>query len=142
MVILSSQIYLVRKLNEFWKGQEKTHCMFDTYTELSECVSKSVEELVKLDSDKIKCLIDNNKTDVDMVRRSKKNHFYANSGLIKLSTIHSYKGLESKVVFYIMGEHDDAEVVYTSITRSSENLVIFDIGSKNICSEYFRQSIK
>lgn len=142
VVILSSQIYLVRKLNEFWKGQEKTHCMFDTYAELSECVGESVEELVSLNNDDIKCLIDKNKADVDMVRRSKKNHFYANSGLIKLSTIHSYKGLESKVVFYVMGEHDDAEIVYTSITRSSENLVIFDIGSKNICSEYFRQSIK
>ena len=142
VVILSSKISLVRQLNEFWIEKEKTHCMFETYEELSVCTSKSIYELKNLDENEINILVNKNKADIERVRRTKKNHFYSNSGLIKISTIHSYKGLESKTVFYVMGEEDDAEVVYTSITRSSENLVIFDISSKNACSDFLMQSIK
>ena len=95
-----------------------------------------------LDEEALSALIKDNKENIERVRRAKKNHFYANSGLIKLSTIHSFKGLESKTVFYIMSEEDDPEVVYTSLTRSSENLVIFDIGNKNSCSNFLSEHLK
>ncbi len=141
VVILCSKISLVRQLNEFWVENEKTHCMFETYEELSVCTNKSIDELNRLDEIQVNNLINQNKEMVERVRRAKKNHFYANSGLIKLSTIHSYKGLESKSVFFVMRAEDEAEVVYTSITRSSENLVIFDLSDKNICSSFLRQNI-
>lgn len=141
VVILSSKISLVRQLNELWIEGEKTHCMFETYEELATCTNMSVENLKALDENEISNLIKQNKEDVERVRRAKKNHFYANSGLVKLSTIHSYKGLESKTVFYVMGEEDDAEIVYTSITRSSENLVVFDVGSNNKCSSFLKAAI-
>lgn len=142
VVVLSSKISEIRQLNEFWIEREKTHCMFENYKELSVWTNQPVDELKRLDEDKISSLINQNKNDIERVRRAKKNHFYANSGLIKLSTIHSYKGLESKVVFYVMSAKDDPEVVYTSITRSSENLVVFDVGNKNICSGFLMQHIK
>ncbi|TSC54049.1 MAG: hypothetical protein LiPW30_779 [Parcubacteria group bacterium LiPW_30] len=142
VVILSSKISVIRQLNEFWTEREKTHCMFETYEELSVCTNHTVDELKRLDEDQISSLINQNKNDIERVRRAKKNHFYANSGLIKFSTIHSYKGLESKIVFYVMFAEDEPEVVYTSITRSSENLVVFDVGSKNICTGFFMQHIK
>ncbi len=141
VVILSSKISLVRQLNELWIEDEKTHCMFETYAELATCINMSVENLKELSDDEINIRIKQNKEDVDRVRRAKKNHFYANSGLVKLSTIHSYKGLESKTVFYVMSEDDDAEIVYTSITRSSENLVIFDVGSNNKYSTFLKGEI-
>ncbi|WGZ92697.1 MAG: NERD domain-containing protein [Candidatus Thiothrix putei] len=141
MVILSSKISLVRQLNELWIKGEKTHCMFETYEELAACTNKSVDEINKLNEKEINTLVNQNKEDVERVRRAKKNHFYANSGLIKLSTIHSYKGLESKTVFYVMSEDDDPEIVYTSITRSSENLVVFDVGSNNKCSSFLKNAI-
>jgi hypothetical protein len=141
VVILSSKISLVRQLNELLIKDEKTHCMFETYEELATCAGISIEKLKKLDENEINNLVNQNKEDVERVRRAKKNHFYANSGLVKLSTIHSYKGLESKTVFYVMDEKDDTEIVYTSITRSSENLVIFDVGSKNKCSEFLKKAI-
>jgi hypothetical protein len=141
VVILSSKISFVRQLNEFWIEKEKTHCMFETYEELSVCTNQNIDELKSLSEKEINILVNNNKEDIERVRRAKKNHFYANSGLIKISTIHSYKGLESKTVFYVMGEEDGAEVVYTSITRSSENLVVFDVGSKNKCSTFFMKYI-
>jgi nitrogen regulatory protein PII-like uncharacterized protein len=141
VVILSSKISRVRQLNELWIEQEKTHCMFETYEELAACTSMNVEDIKALDEREINILVNQNKEDIERFRRAKKNHFYANSGLVKLSTIHSYKGLESKTVFYVMGEEDDAETVYTSITRSSDNLVVFDIGSKNLCSHFFKDTI-
>jgi len=141
VVILSSKISLVRQLNELWAEVENTHCMFETYEELSACTNMSVGKLKKLNEDEINALVNQRKEDIEKVRRAKKNHFYANSGLVKLSTIHSYKGLESQTVFYVMDEKDDPEIVYTSITRSSENLVIFDVGSKNKCSEFLKNAI-
>ena len=141
VVILSSKISLVRQLNELWIENEKTHCMFETYEELSVCTNKSLDKLKSLGESDIHILVNQNKEDIERVRRTKKNHFYANSGLVKLSTIHSYKGLESKTVFYIMDESDDPEIVYTSITRSSENLVVFDVGFKNNCSEFLKNAI-
>lgn len=141
VVILSSKIFLLRQLSELWIEGEKTRCMFETYEELAKCTNKSVEDLRVLGEMDLNILISQNEEKVVMVRRAKKNHFYANSGLIKLSTIHSYKGLESKTVFYVMGEDDDAEIVYTSITRSSENLVVFDVGGNNKCSVFLKGAI-
>lgn len=141
IVILCSKIGIVRQLNNSWVGKEKTHCMFETYDELSAVTKQSVGELIKLDEARIDDLVRSNKDAVEKIRRIKKNHFYANSGLIKLSTIHSYKGLESKTVFYIMREEDNPEIVYTSVTRSSENLIVFDLGCKNLCSEFFQKNI-
>ncbi|QTX21550.1 nuclease-related domain-containing DEAD/DEAH box helicase [Comamonas aquatica] len=141
VVILSSKISLVRQLNELWIENEKTHCMFETYAELATCVNMKIEDLKELNEDEINTKIKQNQENVDRVRRAKKNHFYANSGLVKLSTIHSYKGLESKTVFYVMSEDDDAEIVYTAITRSSENLVILDVGSNNKCSSFLKGKI-
>ncbi|MFQ3245700.1 MAG: GTPase SAR1 family protein [Arenicella sp.] len=142
VVILSSRISLVRQLNERILEVEKTHCMFETYEELSALTDMSVDQLKKLNEDEISLLIKPKKDLVERVRRTKKSHFYANSGLIKLSTIHSYKGLESDTVFYLMGKDDEAEVLYTSITRSSKNLVVFDIGGANLCSGFMKGSMK
>ena len=141
VVILSSRIALVRKLNELILEDEKTHCMFETYEELSALTEMSVDKLKKLNDHEISLLLKPKKDLVEKVRRTKKSHFYANSGLIKLSTIHSYKGLESDTVFYLMDKGDEPEVLYTSITRSSKNLVVFDIGGTNFCSAFMRDAI-
>ncbi len=64
--------------------------------------------------------------EVDGIRRRKKCFFTQNSGLIKLSTTHSFKGLEAETVFCILTSEDDAEMVYTGITRARRSLVVFD----------------
>jgi len=78
------------------------------------------------------------KIDLERARRTKKNHFYANSGLIKLSTVHSFKGLESKTVFYVMDDKDTPEIIYTSITRSTENLIILDKSKEVPYLDFFK----
>ncbi|MEG3131151.1 NERD domain-containing protein [Pantoea cypripedii] len=145
VVILSSNIFLVRKLNERLKESEKTICMFETYTELAELFKVCKEDY---DSDRLKMLSQDGlrdvfnkfseiKPEIERVRRAKKNHFYQNSGLIKLSTVHSFKGLESKTVFYIMDDKDTPEIIYTSITRSVENLIILDKSNDKKYADFF-----
>ncbi len=141
VVVLCSKIDIIRGLNDYWEKHEKTHCMFENFNELETVTNTNINELRALDESSINNLIEKNKDKVEKIRRVKKNHFYANSGLIKLSTIYSFKGLESKTVFYIMLKDDESEMVYTSITRSSENLVIYDIGNKSLCSPFFEKNM-
>lgn len=77
--------------------------------------------------------------DYDTVRNNKKLHFWMNTGTIKLSTIHSFKGWESQVVFLVLEpsynsstEFNDAfdELVYTAITRARRDLIIVNFGNK------------
>jgi hypothetical protein len=145
VVILSSNIYLIRKLAQKFNGIEKTHCMFETYQELYQMISAydptlSLERLKTMSEDELNQYVYKNKelrSDMERARRIKKNHFYANSGLIKLSTVHSFKGLESKTVFYLMDQKDTPEIVYTSITRSVENLIVLDVSNESQYSEFF-----
>lgn len=149
MVILSSNIYLVRKIADKYNELEKTHCMFETYLELYQLLRHyapmlSIEELKNMSEEQLRKFLYQFpvvKNELDQARRTKKNHFYPNSGLIKLSTVHSYKGLESKTVFYLMDEKDTAEIVYTSITRTVENLIILDKSKQSQFSEFFKSEM-
>ena len=142
IIIVSSKIYPLRKLNELLLANESTHCMFETYAELSALLDRKKEDLEAMGEKELNYLIRAEKSEIERARRVKKNHFYANSGNIKLSTTHSYKGLEAKSVFYLMLEDDEPEMVYTSITRSTENLIILDVGCKNPRSKFFTDYIK
>ncbi len=63
--------------------------------------------------------------EIDNIRKIKKIGFNLNSGLLKLSTIHSFKGYESPTVFLIIDEHDHDEMIYVGITRAKFNIMIF-----------------
>lgn len=74
-----------------------------------------------------------------IIRNNKKIHFYMNSGTIKISTIHSFKGWESELLFLILepqfsnisfGQSFD-ELIYTGITRSRSNLILLNFGNKD-----------
>ncbi|MFV0157114.1 AAA family ATPase [Empedobacter falsenii] len=69
-----------------------------------------------------------------LIRDNKKVNFYLNSGTIKLSTIHSFKGWECKNVFLIienLNSENFEELIYTGITRCKENLFIINFGNKD-----------
>ena len=71
-----------------------------------------------------------------LIRRNKKIHFYMNSGTIKVSTVHSFKGWESEMLFLIVESSFDElesnfnEILYTGLTRSKSNLVIINFGNE------------
>jgi hypothetical protein len=73
------------------------------------------------------------------IRDNKKLHFWMNSGTIKVSTINSFKGWESEVVFLILEPKYDIttsfnlsfdELLYTGLTRCRRNLVIINFGNE------------
>jgi superfamily I DNA/RNA helicase len=74
------------------------------------------------------------KNDIKSIRKFKKIAFNHHSGKLKISTIHSFKGYEAKTVFLIVDEDnyyeeldDNAEMIYTAITRSKFNIMIFTL---------------
>ncbi len=76
--------------------------------------------------------------DYKKIRDNKKLHFWMNSGVLKVSTINSFKGWESEVVFLIIEPIYDQttsfnlafdELLYTGLTRCKRNLVIVNFGN-------------
>lgn len=80
-------------------------------------------------------------SNLKMIRNNKKIHFYMNSGTVKISTIHSFKGWESETLFLILEKKFTQmqmtfdEILYTGITRSRANLVIINFGNEEYHSK-------
>lgn len=89
------------------------------------------------------------KSELDKIRKNKKWNFWMNSGNMKISTIHSFKGWEVDSLFLIIEkELDDSsfysdELLYTAITRCRRNLFILDLNQFNQSRyyEFFRFAI-
>lgn len=109
-----SRIVPSTPLNEAFKRSEKTKVMFEDATVRDVLAARMGAESPQF------------KEEIDKIRQRKKCFFMQNSGLIKLSTIHSFKGLEAQTVFCILTPEDEAEMVSTGITRAQKNLVLFD----------------
>lgn len=76
--------------------------------------------------------------DYKKIRDNKKLHFWMNSGTIKISTINSFKGWESEVVFMIIEpkyekttsfNYSFDELLYTGLTRCKRNLFVINFGN-------------
>lgn len=127
VTIISTNIAFLRKLDQLIRidHNEKTDTTFESeevYLELENCYKTNHNQLKK---------------EIDAIRGSKKFGFNLNSGLIKLSTVHSFKGLESSTLIYILLKEDGDEMVYTGITRAKQNSIIF-IQSSSKYLNFFR----
>ena len=62
-----------------------------------------------------------------------KFNFQMNTGNIKLSSIHSFKGWESDTVFLLLPPEKTSdsfdELIYTGLTRSRSKLFIINLGN-------------
>ncbi|URL06692.1 AAA family ATPase [Avibacterium sp. 21-595] len=132
--VLASKINILQQIESQFSYYEKTTTTFETLSDIQK-IEKSIEKMPdkKLQEKEKKSRIGN-------LRKIKKEHFHINSGLVKFSTIHSFKGLELKNVFVIVNADDIAEIVYTGITRSIENLFIICIGNTKY-DEFFKSVI-
>ncbi|WP_028584439.1 nuclease-related domain-containing DEAD/DEAH box helicase [Desulfogranum mediterraneum] len=72
------------------------------------------------------------------LRDSLKFSFEQNSGHLKLSTIHSFKGIEASFLIYIATDKDSEEITYTAITRSKKDLILF-IDKHNRYRDFFKK---
>lgn len=73
--------------------------------------------------------------DYEDIRNNKKLNFFMNTGTIKISTIHSFKGWESEVVFLLLEKKNEAErsfeeLLYTGLTRTRSNLIVINLGNE------------
>ncbi|WP_414839280.1 AAA family ATPase [Carnobacterium sp. TMP28] len=78
--------------------------------------------------------------------RSKKFAFHMNSGKIKMSTIHSYKGWEIKNLVLIINKPQKNQsetfnnLVYTGLSRCVTNLIVLNIGNSDYHSFFEDQN--
>ena len=81
--------------------------------------------------------------ELDKLRRTKKFAFYNNSGKIKLSTIHSFKGWENDHIFLILDSDNNLndELLYMAITRCKKTLIIYDNSNNNNYYAFFTRFI-
>ncbi len=103
--ILSSKVEIIREIDFLVRDKfnEKT---------LTTCETKEEYESEK-------------KITIDDRRKRKKIGFNLNNGLLKLSTIHSFKGYEAPNVFLIIDDQDHEEMIYVGITRAKLNIMVF-----------------
>ena len=77
------------------------------------------------------------------IRRHKKFHFWMKTGLMKLSTIHSFKGWEAPTLFLVLDETGDftsPELVYAGLTRCRFRLIIIN-RHNNALHKFFTEHI-
>lgn len=104
-----------------------------SFIELKNLLTIEKEEYDKFKND---LSVITNSDNIKNLRNNKKLHFYINSGTVKLSTIHSFKGWESETVFLIIEKkHTNVEatfdeILYTGLTRSRKNLIIINFGNE------------
>ena len=59
------------------------------------------------------------------ISTNKKKAFNLNSGVMKLTSTHSFKGFESPYVVLLVNAKDSPEMVYTGLTRAKQNVLVF-----------------
>jgi len=123
VTILSSSDKIVREIDKEIreKSKQKTNSMLET-EEVYQEFTKNKKEF-----------------ELERIRKNKKLNFWINSGTIKLSTIHSFKGWESPVVFLILTGHEIEEIVYTGFTRAKSHLYILNLSNQKF-HDFFNNS--
>jgi hypothetical protein len=124
----SSHVEILRYIEKAIRDNlhKKTNTMFESF-ETYESIKQTNTKDEVVDEKHFKQEIDN-------VRRHKKFNFWMNSGTTKFSTIHSFKGWEIPTLFLIIEKEENNgreftsdELIYTAITRCSQNLIIINI---------------
>jgi hypothetical protein len=121
--IISSQELILRKLDHVLRTsddhKERTLCSFP---------SLEVTEHPKYSKK------------YQQISSAKKKGFNLNSGVMKLSSTHSFKGFESPFIFLLVNSKDSPEMVFTGLTRAKENVVVF-LEEDNPYFEFFRKHL-
>lgn len=127
VAILSDKILILRELDFSIRSeyQEDTMTTFETKEEY--------EELMK---EQNKWTQEN----INQIRRAKKLGFWLNAGMIKLSTVHSFKGWEIHTLFLLIDEKSTLELIYTGITRAIQNIILINIGNSRL-NNFFKKYI-
>jgi len=135
--VLSLSIDIIREIDFIYRKKTKEKSYITSETQ--EFYNRLFQQHLKnpTDSNNVK---NRNKFDgeIEIIRKSKKLHFWMNSGMIKFSTVHSFKGSEIKTLFLIVEKGNREvirpELIYTGFTRCMNNLVILNIDDEQLDS--------
>ncbi len=131
--ILSSKYEILREIEFIFRNEKqmKTTTICETKEEYN--------KICELEPN-----LERQREELEKFRRMKKYAFQMNEGVMKLCTIHSFKGWEMNTIFLILGEKDDREnndeLIYTAITRAKKNLVIINY-KNNRYKNFFEKNI-
>lgn len=143
VVVLGRSVMLLREIEDAYiKGSGlKTMTTFET---------KDQYNKVEKSNSKYK------RRDIEGIRRVAKTHFTTDCECIKMSTIHSFKGWESKTVILILQsknmqdvelfddfkveDKDNSALIYTALTRAKCNLFILNLNNLYY-HEFFAKNI-
>ena len=114
--ILSSSVEILRSLEKHIRTEKMIHT---TMTFEQEEMLQQIQQ------------IDNERSEMDRerIRAFAKSKFWMNTGKIKMSTTHSFKGWESHTLVIILDKNmmdNDTELMYTALTRCTNNLIIIN----------------
>lgn len=123
--------FLQKKYNTF-NIQLQDYCSNNNidYYELLSFIDEHNDIFLDIEHDEL--LVENTN-----LRRDRKLNFIVNKGTMKFSTIHTFKGWESKCVFLLLDTRDINnfekanifELIYTGLTRAKHDLLVFNIGN-------------
>lgn len=121
--IISSQEFILRELDHVLRTsdrhKERTLCAFPSLEVTQHAkYSKKYQE----------------------ISSAKKKGFNLNSGVMKLSSTHSFKGFESPFIFLLVNNKDSPEMVFTGLTRAKQNVVVF-LEEDSPYLEFFRKHL-
>ena len=133
VVVMSESINLLRDIEKELLNVQ-IHCMTNFETDEQYKKLRQFQNKVSLFQ-----------KDLKEIRRAAKTHFTTDTENIKLSTIHSFKGWESKSVilvlqpemqengtydgYYIQERENTPALIYTALTRAKCNLFILNMGN-------------
>ena len=141
IAIINNKIEYIRKLDQLVRtaSREKSKTTFET-EEMYKHLAAKTEAKSNHQDGYIRSLQDN----LEDIRKNKKNHFWINTGTIKLSTVHSFKGWEIHTLFLIIENEEETtdstmeELIYTGLTRARANLFVMNLGNPKY-DAFFRQ---
>ena len=142
VVVLGETIKLLRDIEAAYTRITQLGCMtnFETTVEYNWVMNNPYSDEIR-------------KKNLEDIRRAAKTHFKTDCNEIKMSTIHSFKGWESKTVVLVLQsesqssiENDEprvrnnAALIYTALTRARCNLFIINLGN-NVYDKFFRENV-
>lgn len=146
VVVMGESINILRDIENWYAkwSKQKSMINFETLEQYNE-LKKKTDNISYFNSD------------LEDIRRAAKTHFTTDCDAIKFSTIHSFKGWESKTIilllqpemkedekfegYYIKARENTPALIYTAITRARNNLFIINLGNKKY-NTFFKENIK
>lgn len=122
VVILSNRIELLQNL------EDEISSIYGIYTKTT---FATLRESSHTDYD----------SDSNNITRYRKIHFTMDSSTLKLSTVYSFKGWESKHIILIIDEKDsNSELIYTGLTRAKECIHVINLNN-SLYDDFFRSKM-